>query len=95
MNRILLNIIIGAVVSAGLFFAGMFTNSKLQRPVKLECPPCPDLKCPPNVTVNTLSLDELKKLKIRGGFTFSPVYNGSVYLKTGDGDSLAKFKVEK
>lgn len=89
-----IQILIYVVASILLFGGGMFTNSKLQRPIKLECPPCPDLKCPPNVTVNTLSLNELKKLKIRGGFTFSPVYNGSVYLKTDEGDSLTKFKVE-
>lgn len=98
MNRIFINIIIGAIASAGLFFGGMYANSKMQRPIKLDCPqcpPCPDMKCPPNVTVNTLSLDELKNLKIKGGFTFSPVYNGSVYLKTSDGDTLTKLKEKR
>lgn len=63
-----------------IFFAGMFANSKLQREIKLSCPECPDLKCPPNVQVNSLPLDEVRKMKIKGGFTFAPVYNGDVMM---------------
>lgn len=71
-------ILIYVVVSVGIFFTGMFTNSRMQREIKLDCPKCPDLKCPPNVQVNALNLEELKRLKIKGGFTYSPVYNGDV-----------------
>jgi hypothetical protein len=88
-------IIIYVISAILLFGGGMLTNSKMQRPIKLECPPCPNIKCPPNVTVNTLSLDDLKKLKIKGGFTFSPVYNGSVYLKTSNVDTLTALNEKK
>ncbi|HRO76126.1 MAG TPA: hypothetical protein PLP27_08280 [Crocinitomicaceae bacterium] len=87
MNKIAINVIIYAVMAGLLFFGGMLANSKMQRPVKLECPPCPDLKCPPNVQVNTLPLDEVRKMKIKGGFTFAPVYNGTVVMSA---DTLKK-----
>lgn len=87
-----IQIIIYVVSAVVLFGGGMITNSKLQRPIKLECPPCPDLKCPPNVTVNTLPLDEVKKLKIRGGFTFAPVYNGSVIMQNASDSTTVKIK---
>jgi hypothetical protein len=43
-------------------------------------PDCPDLihKCPPTIQVQTLDLDKVRKIK--GDFTFSPVYNGDVYM---------------
>jgi len=88
MNKTLITVIAYAVVSAGIFGAGMFANSKLQRPIKLSCPPCPEMKCPPNVQVNTLPLQELKKMKIKGGFQFAPVYNGTIYLVTTSSDTL-------
>lgn len=80
MNKLIINIIIYAVTALLIFGGGMYTNSKLQRPIELKCPECPDLKCPPNVSVNTLNLDEVRKLKIRGGFVYSPVFNGDVQM---------------
>lgn len=77
------------IVSAvSLFFGGMFTNSKLQRKVELKCPECPSMKCPPNVSVNSLSMEELRKMKIRGGFTYSPVFNGEVIMLVDPKDTV-------
>lgn len=70
--------LIYVLAGASMFFLGMLANSRMQRDIKLECPECPDLRCPPNVSVNSLNLEELKKMKIRGGFVYSPVYNGDV-----------------
>jgi hypothetical protein len=44
-------------------------------------PDCPDLihKCPPTIEVQTLDLDRVRRIK--GDFTFSPVYNGDVYMR--------------
>lgn len=79
MNKIYIYII-GALI---VFGGGLFTGFKLQKPpvVKVPvCPECPDLihKCPPTIKVQTLDLDKVRKIK--GDFTFSPVYNGDVYM---------------
>ena len=80
MNKIYIYII-GALI---IFGGGLFTGFKLQKPpiVKVpDCPDCPDLihKCPPTIEVQTLDLDRVRKIK--GDFTFSPVYNGDVYMR--------------
>lgn len=77
MYKILLYVACGIII----FFGGMFTNSKLQREIKLECPECPDLKCPPNVSVNTLSLDDLRRMRVKGDFIYSPVFSGTLIFK--------------
>jgi hypothetical protein len=52
------------------------------KPVIPPCPECPDLihTCTPAIEVQSLDLDNVRKIK--GDFTFSPVYNGDVIMKT-------------
>lgn len=88
MSKIYSYLIIGIVGSAVVFFAGMYTQHKLAPAIVVSCPPCPTLRCPPNVTVNSLPLDEVRKLKIKGGFTFAPVYNGTVMVMDSGKDTL-------
>lgn len=63
---------------------GMFTQSKLTKYPEYNCPDikCPDLihKCTPAIEVQSLDLDRVRKIK--GNFTFSPTYNGDVYMKS-------------
>jgi len=78
MYKNLIYIIIGLLIFGG----GLFTGFKLQKPVTVKCPdlietPCPE--CPPAIEVQTLDLDKVRKIK--GDFTFSPVYNGDVYMR--------------
>lgn len=76
-TRIIITIAIGIV----LFFGGMFTNYKLTKAPICNCPDLPEIniqKCPPAIEVQSLDLDKVRKIK--GDFTFSPVYNGDVYI---------------
>lgn len=77
MYKPLIYVIIGLV----LFGGGLLTGFKLQKDVIVKCPdlietPCPP--CPPSIKVQSLDLDGVRKIK--GSFTFSPVYNGDVYM---------------
>jgi hypothetical protein len=76
MNKLYIYII-GALI---IFGGGLFTGFKLQKPPIVKVPDCPDLihKCPPSIKVQSLDLDGIRKIK--GSFTFSPVYNGDVYM---------------
>ena len=69
-----------ALIYAGMsgLIIGIIIGIKLQKQPKLECP---DLihECPPNVEINTLDLTDIRKIK--GGFVFSPTYNGDVIMK--------------
>lgn len=72
--------IVGAVA---IFFAGMFTNYKLTKTPILNCPEinipkCPE--CPPQVTLQQLDMTSIKKIK--GDFTYSPQFHGTVILET-------------
>lgn len=62
---------------------GIFTQSKLSKPPQFKCPEviCPDLihNCPPNVTIQQLDLDNIRKIK--GGFQYSPTFSGTVIMK--------------
>lgn len=62
--------IIIAVLSFG---GGMLTHAKLFKQ-KIEIPPCPDCNCPPAIQINGLDISELRKMKIRGGFNYSPTF---------------------
>jgi len=77
MNKLYIYII-GALI---IFGGGLFTGFKLQKPPIVKVPDCPDLihKCPPTIQVQTLDLDRVRRIK--GDFTFSPVYNGDVYMR--------------
>jgi predicted transporter len=77
MYKPLIFVIIGLV----LFGGGLLTGFKLQKDVVVKCPdlietPCP--ACPPSVEVQSLDLDGIRMIK--GNFTFSPIYNGDVYM---------------
>ena len=61
-----------------VFFLGMFTNYKLTKAPTCNCPEITIPKCPPSIEVQSLDLDKIRKIK--GDFTFSPVYNGDVYM---------------
>jgi hypothetical protein len=43
-----------------------------------KCPDlvCPTVNCPPNVNVQQLDLDKIKKIK--GDFTYSPTFTGTI-----------------
>lgn len=67
------------ILGVALYTSGLFTQKYLTKTPVLTCPPatpCPP--CPPAVEVQSLNLGELKKLK--GGFTFAPVFNGTVLM---------------
>lgn len=77
MSKILIYVISVIIIFGG----GLLTGFKLQKPVTVKCPdlietPCPP--CPPSIKVQSLDLDGVRKIK--GSFTFSPVYNGDVYM---------------
>lgn len=65
-------------LSLGLFI-GFKSTPKLTIP---PYPECPDLihTCNPAIEVQSLDLDRVRKIK--GNFTFSPVYNGDIYMKS-------------
>lgn len=76
-----IKIIITIAISVALFFGGMFTNYKMTKAPICNCPELPQInipKCPPAIEVQSLDLDKVRKIK--GDFTFSPVYNGDVFL---------------
>lgn len=66
---------IWAAVSVIIFVAGLGTRSLfIQAPI---CN-CPELKIPKQqaaMEVNTMDISELRKLKIKGGFTYSPSFH--------------------
>jgi hypothetical protein len=68
------------------FICGMMTQSKItKRPILVhQCPivKCPDLihKCNPAVEVQSLDLTSIRKIK--GNFTYSPIYNGDVIMRS-------------
>ena len=72
-----------ALIYAGMsgLIIGIIIGLKLQSKPTIELPKCPDLihECPPNIEVNTLDLTDIRKIK--GGFVFSPTYNGDVIMK--------------
>lgn len=81
LKQIQLGLIITA--TALVFFLGMLTHYKLQKPAQLTCPECPSC---PSVEIQSLDIKDLKKIK--GGFTFAPVYNGSVVIKQSVNDTV-------
>jgi hypothetical protein len=63
------------LVGLACFVAGMAVEKVTRGAVNV--PPCPD--CPDALLqVQTLDLEQVKK--IRGDFTFSPTYSGTIYL---------------
>ncbi len=87
-------IIIYAAVAVALFGGGMFTNFKLTKAPICNCPEMPDIiipeqkPCPPAIEVQSLDLDKVRKIK--GDFTFSPVYNGDVWMVTKEDTTKIK-----
>lgn len=81
--------IIYALIVLASFGSGMFTQSKLQKEVKIEIPKCPDLihKCPTSSSINVQQLDMTSIRKIKGGFTYSPVFEADNIYLVQDGDT--------
>ncbi len=89
MNYI--KLIIPIVIAVVLYFAGMFTQSKLTKQPICNCPEVNIPKCPSAVSVNGMDISELKKLKIRGGFQYSPTFQAdNMYIIQGADTSKVK-----
>ena len=69
-------ILIAIVIAS--FGGGMFANYKMTKAPICNCPEITIPKCPPSIEVQSLDLERIRKIK--GDFTFSPVYNGDVYM---------------
>lgn len=52
---------------------GLYLKKYLDKPVEFKCP---DLKCPPNVTVQQLDMSEIKRIK--GDFNYQPTFSGTI-----------------
>jgi hypothetical protein len=59
------------------FGGGMLTHAKLFKQ-EVKIPPCPDCNCPPNVSIQQLDMSTIRKIK--GDFTYSPKYDGTVIM---------------
>lgn len=81
MRKILIYVL---VFSIGLSGGMVLNNVTTKQPVlEHKCPeykqPILNHKCNPAVEVQSLDLDNIRKIK--GNFTYSPVYNGDVIQK--------------
>ena len=65
------------VIAIVCFGGGMLTHAKLFKQ-KIDIPPCPDCNCPPNVSVQQLDMNAIKKVK--GDFVYSPEYSGTIIM---------------
>lgn len=59
------------------FGGGMLTHAKLFKQ-EIKIPPCPDCNCPPQVQIQQLDMSTIRKIK--GDFTYSPRYDGTVIM---------------
>lgn len=67
--------LIHILISLAGFVAGLATEKATRGTATLSCPDYP--KCPDALLqVQTLDMEALKK--IRGGFTYSPTYSGTI-----------------
>lgn len=72
------------IIAIAIFFAGMLTQFKLTKTPVLNCPEivlpkCPDCNCPPNVSVQQLDTESLRKIK--GDFVYQPQFSGTVIMQ--------------
>lgn len=61
--------------------SGIIGGARIAKAPICNCPELVIPKCPPNIEVQSLDLERIRKIK--GDFTFSPVYNGDVYMVNG------------
>lgn len=66
------------VIAVVCFGAGMGLQYKLTREPVIKIPPCPDCNCPPNVSVQQLDMNAIRKVK--GDFVYSPEYSGTIIM---------------
>lgn len=70
--------ILPVIISVVIFLGGLFTGFKLTKDPICNCPEIVIPPCPPAVKVQSLDLESVKKIK--GNFTFSPTYSGTIYI---------------
>lgn len=83
-----IKILIPVIMLASGTIGGIFAGAKMAKAPVCNCPEVVIPKCPPNIEVQSLDLERIRKIK--GNFTFSPVYNGDVYMVNGDDTTKIK-----
>lgn len=76
-----------ALLAAGIFAGGMFTQKKFTR----DCPDCipPACNCPqPTVSVQPFDVEKIKNLK---AFTYSPEFTGAISVAGVDSTAIRKY----
>lgn len=86
--------IIPVALSAVMLFTGMFINNRITKAPICNCPELPTINippCPEAVEIQGLDISELKKLKIRGGFEYSPNFQAeNLYIIQGKDTSKVR-----
>jgi hypothetical protein len=82
-TRILIPIITGVT----MMFSGMILQNRITKAPICNCPELPIINippCPEAISLQGLDLEEVKKLKIRGGFNYSPSFQAeNLYIVQG------------